>query len=41
MEKSNLNNVEDLLENLELSQQQDEELAWSTHSNLCLVQPSD
>ena len=40
MEKSNLNNVEDLLENLELSQQ-DEELAWSTHSNLCLVQPSD
>ena len=25
MEKSNLNNVEDLLENLELSQQQDEE----------------
>ena len=33
--------VVDLLENLELSQQQDEELAWSTHSNLCLVQPSD
>lgn len=41
MENVNMNSVEDLLENLKSSQSENEELAWSTHSELCMVQPTN
>lgn len=41
MENVNMNSVEDLLENLKSSQSESEELAWSTHSELCMVQPTN